>query len=216
MWAWLVSAVAGFATFLTYLGYGYLDSWHGIGTLLLLPVFVVGMVRSRHLAAGPLQLRRLRRPAVALEARSPQTWGLIVLLAGAAATAVGGLTIMWVGVTDTFVPEDLEFMGLSAQQLRDINPRLVPLLAHDRAGFGGDVFTMGLTTFLCLWCAPPARHLHQAVAIAGAASLGAALGVHGAVSYTDIGHLTPALGAAVMLVAGLVLSRRSRTPVLVT
>lgn len=161
------------------------------------------MVRSRRLLTGPLEPRRLWRPAAPLHARSPQTWGIIVLLSGAASTAVGGLSIMWVGVTDTFVPEDLEFIGLSAQQLREVNPRLIPLLAHDRAGFGGGVFTMGLTTFLCLWCAPPARHLHQAVAIAGAASLGAALGVHGAVRYTDFGHLTPALGAAVILVVGL-------------
>lgn len=57
-WAWLVSGTVGFATFLTYLGYGYLDSWHGIGTLLMLPVFVAGMVRSRRLA-GPLDPRTL-------------------------------------------------------------------------------------------------------------------------------------------------------------
>src|SRR5262245_34028774 len=41
-WAWwllLVSGTAGFASFLAYLGYGYLDTWHGIGTLLLLPVY---------------------------------------------------------------------------------------------------------------------------------------------------------------------------------
>ena len=97
-------------------------------------------------------------------------------------------------------------MGLSAAELRAVNPRLVPLLAHDRAGFGGGVLTLGLTTMLCLWCAPLSRHLHQAVALGGLASVTAALGVHFVVGYTDAWHLLPAALASVSLIAGLVLS----------
>ena len=41
-WALLVSGVVGFGRFLTYLGYGYVDTWHGSATLVLLPCFVVG------------------------------------------------------------------------------------------------------------------------------------------------------------------------------
>ena len=195
-WAWVVSAAAGFASFLAYLGYGYLDTWHGIGTLLLLPVLVLGLVRSR---------RRLRSDAPTA-VRPP--WGHAVLLLGAAATAAGGLTILWVGVTDTFVAEDLEFIGLTADQVRAVNPHLEPLIAHDRAGFGGAVFTMGLTTLLCVWFAPPSRHLHEAVAIAGGISLAAAIGVHGFVGYTDFQHLLPGLGALALLIAGLGLAAR--------
>jgi len=47
-WAWwllLVSGLEGFGSFLAYLGYGYLDTWHGIATLALLPCFVLGLVR---------------------------------------------------------------------------------------------------------------------------------------------------------------------------
>jgi hypothetical protein len=205
-WVWLISGSAGFASFLSYLGYGYLDSWHGVGTLLLLPLFVMGMVRTRRLVPGPLDPRCLVRPGRWLARRDRYAAGRFLLLVGAAGTAVGGLTILWVGVTDTFVPEDLEFMGLSADQLRAINPRLVPLMAHDRAGFGGGVFTMGLTTALCLWCGRSTRHLYQAVALAGVASLTAALGVHGVVGYTDVGHLLPAAAAAVTLLIGLALA----------
>src|SRR5207249_1559084 len=43
-WAMLLSALAGFASFLTYLGYGYLDLWHGRATMALLPFFVLGMI----------------------------------------------------------------------------------------------------------------------------------------------------------------------------
>lgn len=206
-WTWLVTGIAGFGSFLAYLGYGYLDTWHGMGTLLLLPVFVTGMVRSRALVAAPGSLRWVLRPPAWIRERDRFALGRLILLLGAGGTAIGGLTILGVGVTDTFVPEDLEFMGLSAAQLHGINPRLASLIAHDRAGFGGGVLTMGLTTCLCLWGGQPSRHLHQAVALAGGLSLTAALGIHGVVGYTDFGHLLPALAGAAALVTGLGFSR---------
>lgn len=58
-WAWwtfLVSGICGFASFLTYLGYGYLDTWHGIATLFLLPLFAAGLWRAR---PATLQVRDL-------------------------------------------------------------------------------------------------------------------------------------------------------------
>lgn len=202
-WIWLVSGTIGFATFLSYLGTGYLDTWHGVGTGLLLPVWITGMVRCWRLVDGPLTLQSLRRHGGWFGATDRFAVGRLLLLLGAAATAAGGLAILRVGLGETFVPEDLEFMGVTASQLRALNPHLVPLLAHDRAGFGGGVLTLGMTTMLCLWCAPLSRHLHQAVAVAGVASLTAALGVHFFVGYTDPWHLLPAVLAAAALLAGL-------------
>ena len=49
-WAWwaiAISGTAGFLSFLAYLGYGYLDTWHGAATLFLAPVFVGGLVMTR-------------------------------------------------------------------------------------------------------------------------------------------------------------------------
>jgi hypothetical protein len=49
-WAWwtfLLSGLAGFGSFLAYLGYGYLDSWHGLATLGLLPLYIGGLVLTR-------------------------------------------------------------------------------------------------------------------------------------------------------------------------
>ncbi|MBV9302504.1 MAG: hypothetical protein JOY53_10355 [Acidobacteriaceae bacterium] len=46
-WALLFSGSIGFLAFLTYLGQGYLDTWHGVATLFLLPVFVTGLWRAR-------------------------------------------------------------------------------------------------------------------------------------------------------------------------
>ena len=211
-WVWLVTGAAGFATFLAYLGYGYLDTWHGLGTLFLLPVFLAGMWRSRRLV-GPIDVRRaFRGDEGAARLSGRPEWGRVVLLGGAAATAIAGLVILRIGVTDTFVPEDLEFIGMSAEDLRAVNPRLVPLIAHDRAGFGGGVFTLGLTTLLCLWCGRPSRHLRQAVATAGLLSLSAALGVHMTVGYTDLWHLLAPVGAAALLLVGLALWRVTPSP----
>src|SRR5215471_59573 len=65
-WAWwliLVSSLAGFASFLAYLGYGYLDTWHGLATLLLIPFFITGLFKSRALIHQPRGLATLVKPA---------------------------------------------------------------------------------------------------------------------------------------------------------
>jgi hypothetical protein len=204
-WAWwtlLLSGTIGFLGFLSYLDSGYLDTWHGIGTLLLLPLFVLGLVRSRVLLRGPVSLRRLGGVAPWLQGRNRIVLGRAILLLGALATAAGGLAILRVGLGNTFVPEDLEFIGLTADELRGINPRLVPLLAHDRVGFGSGVLTLGITTAACLWFGELSRHLHQAVLTAGIVSLAAAFTVHFAVGYTDFWHLVPPSVAALCLLTG--------------
>jgi hypothetical protein len=117
-----------------------------------------------------------------------------------------------VGITDIFVPEDLAFMGLSVEQLQAGNPRLVPLMAHDRAGFGGAVFTLGLTGSFCLWCTPMTRALWEAMLVSGG-GLAAAIGVHGFVGYTDLWHLASALAAAASMIIGLALTSPSVLPV---
>src|SRR5262245_62395635 len=56
-WAWwlfLVSGGIGFGSFFTYLGYGYLDTWHAAATLALLLCYVAGLLRSYPMLRGPL------------------------------------------------------------------------------------------------------------------------------------------------------------------
>jgi hypothetical protein len=110
-------------------------------------------------------------------------------------------------MTVVFVPQDLAYMGMSAEELRAVSPRLVPLIAHDRAGFGGGVCCLGILLGFCVWCAAPSRSLWQVLCVAGVVGFVCAIGVHPAIGYTDFIHLLPAyIGAAVMAV-GLMLTQ---------
>lgn len=203
-WAWwtlVASGTVGFLTFLSYLGYGYLDTWHGIGTVLLLPVFVAGLILTRR--SGVIQVPSSQAQVTALrEWRNPLQLGRLILLIGALGTLVGGVIILSIGVSHVFVPEDLHFIGRGAEDLAEISPKLIPLIAHDRAGFGGAVATMGFTTFLSLSFARPSRSLFEVIGLAGSVSLLAAFAIHFAVGYDDAWHLAPPAAAALSLMIG--------------
>jgi hypothetical protein len=107
-----------------------------------------------------------------------------------------GAVILVLGTSEVFVAEDLAFMGLTREGLDAVNPRLVPLIAHDRAGFGGGLATTGLILLACAWYARPARAFHQALLLAGIAGFGCAIGVHFVEGYTNPIHLAPAFAGA--------------------
>lgn len=206
-WAWWALATSGglgFASFLTYLGYGYLDSWHGAATVALLPIFVVGMVQVwRSLPPG------LKRPTTLLVPAVPLNPGRCCLLAAALGIVGAGSTITAIGMTTVFVPQDLAFMNLTADHLHAINPRLVPLIAHDRAGFGGGLCSGGIALLAVVWCSPPSRSLWQLLALVGTFGFTCAILVHFMIGYTDVVHLFPAVAGAALYASGLALSYRA-------
>lgn len=211
-WAWwtfVISGVIGFGSFLTYLGYGYLDEWHGMATMALLPVFVLGLVLS-HLGLrgpGPRGPAALLRPGARAWLWSPAGRGRIAVTFTAMGMILGGLTIMTVGMTSVFVPTDLEFMQVTRADLDGWNPRLVSLIAHDRAGFGGGLCSGGLTVLLSLWCGarPRAWGLWIALLLAGSVGFATAIGIHPIVGYTSFVHLAPAYAGAIAFVIGMAL-----------
>jgi hypothetical protein len=200
-WALAMSGLAGFLSFLSYLGYGYLDTWHGAATLALLPIFVAGLVRARG-------LRRKRVDSMPFDVRSGTGIGRGLLLLSSAGISAAGLTIMTVGMTRVFVPQDLEFIGVTREAIGTINPHLLPLLAHDRAGFGGALLSFGIGMFACVRYARPSRALWQALAIAGIIGFGAAIGVHPAIGYLSFSHLAPAVLGCLTFASGLALAAR--------
>ena len=140
-WAWwtlLLSGVVGFLSFLAYRIYGYLDSWHGVATAALLPLFVGGIWKSRGLLPAQREgWRSLLRPVMPMALGTRVGFGRACLLFVGAGMALAGSVITILGSTVVFVPQDITYLGFSAAQLNAINPHLVPLIAHDRAGFGG-------------------------------------------------------------------------------
>ncbi len=205
-WAWFaftVSGSTGFLSFLAYLGYGYLDSWHGVATLALLPCFVVGQVRSFS-RASRLATPWIRSPQAAI-APIQLRHGRSRILATGVGMIMAGVAILIIGMTRVFVPEDLAFIGLTRDVLQGINQRLIPLIAHDRAGFGGGLISSGLLVIICAWYAPPSRSYWQATAIAGIAGFGCAIAVHFVEGYTDSFHLAPAFAGALLFAFGSVL-----------
>lgn len=204
-WAWwvfVISGISGFGSFLAYLGYGYLDSWHGVATLFLLPTQILGLVISRRHLKQPAGAETLLRPGARPKTGTVFGIGRTLLLGTGAGLVLAGLTIGIIGMTNVFVPQDLRYIGLTARELAAINPRLVPLIAHDRAGFGGGIATCGLIMLFCVWCGRPSRSLWQAIVLAGSSGFVTAIGVHPLIGYMDFTHLAPAYTGAAMFLGG--------------
>ena len=198
-WALAISGGAGFLSFLAYLGYGYLDTWHAAATLVLAPLYVFALLRTR-------RLREERVRPAPLDFRSRGGRGRALLLAATLGIVAAGLTITTVGMTMVFVPQDLEFMKVTVAELRALNVRLVPLVAHDRAGFGGALVSCGLAMFFAVLYGRPSRSLWQALTIAGILGFTTAIGVHGLIGYNDATHVGPAVFGAFVFFTGLAVS----------
>jgi hypothetical protein len=205
VWAWwslVFSGTIGFLAFLTYLGQGYLDTWHGITTLFLLPVFAGGLWRSRPRQPGVGSVWHAQHHGENKFARS----GRFLLALTALGLTVAGMTIAIFGVTTVFVPSDLRFIGLDLSDLRRISPMLIPVISHDRAGFGGGLCSIGCFLLFVSRCAELNRSLVQIVAVMGVMGFGCAIGVHFAVGYLYFFHLLPAFaGFALFLIADMLL-----------
>lgn len=191
-WAWwslISSGSIGFLAFLTYLGQGYLDTWHGVATFFLLPVFVAGLWCSRPTDSSIRAVWKQRPATISPSGR----WGRILLGVCAIGLMLAGGTIAIFGMTTVFVPSDLRFIGLSISKLVQISPVLIPLISHDRAGFGGGLCSIGCLLLFMARCADLNRNFAEIVAVMGCAGFGFAIGVHFVVGYRDFLHLLPAL-----------------------
>jgi hypothetical protein len=204
-WAQLsvwVSAFTGFATFFMFLGFDYLDPFHAFVTVALLQLLLLG-VHARLGTYTPDVATALRGDA----AWRRSLWGQLLLIVHACGLLGAGATISCIGVTHVFVHEDLDFMQTTAEALRAI-PRLVPLVAHDRATFGGMLLASGCVFLLpALWgFRNGSAWLWWTMLIAGLPAYAAAIGVHYAVGYTNVVHLLPAFTGLVVFSIGMGLS----------
>jgi hypothetical protein len=199
-WASLVlasSALVGFAGFFLFLGHGYFDPLHATVWVILFPLLLLGM-RVRNAAPPRVPVPDLRNDRAWRKAQWGQ-FGFVVMGVGLLGA---GLTIATVGVTQVFVPQDLAFLCTTPAALSAANPRLITLIAHDRAGLGGTLLSCGTAVLLLsLWgVRRGAGWVWWTLLLAGAVGFGAALGVHVVIGYLDFWHLLPAyLGLAIFV-----------------
>lgn len=198
-----ISAVTGFISFFLFLGYGYLDTFHAFVTGALLQLLLLG-VHARLGAYIPATRPDLRSDWI----WRSSLWGQLLLIIHGFALLAAGVAISTVGVTQVFVHEDLEFMRTTAETLHAANARIVPLVAHDRATFGGMLLASGWAFLLpALWgYRRGAAWLWWTILIAGLPAYAAAIGVHFAVGYLSLMHLLPAFGGLALFLLGLILS----------
>lgn len=199
-----LSACTGFATFFFFLGFGYLDPFHAFVTAALLQLLLMG-IHSRLGTYTPAAAPPLRGDA----AWERSLWGQLLLVVHGFTLLGAGAVISAIGVTRVFVPEDLEFMRTTAGALLDAHPRLVPLVAHDRATLGGMLLAAGWLFLLpVLWGFRRGESwLWWSLLLAGLCGHLGALGIHFAVGYLDLLHLLPVFGGLALLLLGLGLSR---------
>jgi len=195
------SCLVGFPSYFLYLGYGFFDPLHAAATIVLLPMFLLSMRRNPDRpcrGAVTLTNDRLWRRAM---------WGQLCFVVLGIALAIWGLTIAGYGVSRVFVQTDLAFMQVTPAELDAFNPRLIPLIAHDRAGFGGALFADAVALLItALWGIQIGRSwLWRTLCFGGAPAFFSALSVHFDIGYTDFVHLLPAWFAVALYITGLIL-----------
>jgi dihydroorotate dehydrogenase len=202
-WAWLtvvISAAAGYLSFFLFLGFGYFDPFHAFVTAVSFPLLLLGIHAPLGGREQPLtpDLHNDWRWRLGL-------WGQLLFVIHGVMLIAAGFTISYIGATCVFVAEDMQFLCTADGVLQAAHPQLVPLVAHDRASFGGMLVTCGLATLLpAMWGFHRGRAwLWAALVGAGAVAYVATIAVHLAVGYTSNWHLLPAyFGFAALGIGG--------------
>ncbi|WP_248930410.1 hypothetical protein [Paenibacillus hamazuiensis] len=199
--ALMTSCAVGFSSFFLYLGYGYFDPLHALVAAILLPMFILSM-------RGHTDEPSRRPPNVHNDRdwRLAQ-WGQLMMVVVGFGLALGGAVISFIGITDVFVPTDLAFLCATPEMLKELNERIIPLIAHDRAGFGGALFSDAIAiSAAALWGVQKGeRWLWWMFLLGGLPGFFAGFSVHAIIGYTDFIHLLPAYFAFAVYVLGLVL-----------
>jgi hypothetical protein len=206
-WSWardafLVSGWTGFPTLLYFLGHGFVEPLHTAATLVLLPMFVTATWRH------PSPQWTVRPEGSARERNRALTGQLLFVLVGVG-LFVGGATVSVAGLTDVFVASDLRYLGTTSDALQAANSRLLPFVAHDRAGFGGALMSAAAAiTLLSAWgWRRGEAWVWWTLALAAAAGFVPVVVTHSTMGYLDFWHLAPVYVGVGMTVVALALSR---------
>ncbi|WP_342039401.1 dihydroorotate dehydrogenase [Gracilibacillus kekensis] len=197
-----VAAVSGFLGIFLFIGFGYFDWLHLLFWLVLLPFYMKGFFSTRGISGTPTsnnkRNHRIWKKAV---------WGQFLFVILGFSFVLGGIVISLYGVTSVFVSTDLLYLCMTPEQLQSFNDRLIPVIAHDRAGFGSALLSVGLLVLmLSLWGFQQGKKwMWWAYLVGGLPAFITAISIHIAIGYTTFMHLLPAYFAIVIYIGGLVL-----------
>ncbi|SEG97845.1 hypothetical protein SAMN05444920_11185 [Nonomuraea solani] len=201
--AYLVSGWIGFAAVLYLFAHGYAEPLHLVLTAVLLPMFVAA---SRRSPDGPRWTARPDGPE--RERRRALTGQLLMVVTGIGLFA-GGVAVSAVGLTDVFVAGDVAYLGAGADDLDAVNERLMPFIAHDRAGLGGGLMAAAAAiTALSAWgWRRGEAWVWWTLAPAAAAGFVPAVVTHLSIGYVDLWHLSPVFLGMALTGTALALAR---------
>ena len=210
-WRWAkfgfgVAGAVGFPTFFLFLGYGFFDPLHFAVAGGFFPLYLLALVRPEvppTWTASVAENETARRRAVV---------GQSLMISVSLGVIAAGVVIMTIGLRDVLIPSDRVYLGASQSYFRQqLDGRLLRFVAHDRAGFGGALTSLGvgsLTLSMWGWRAGE-RSTWWCTFLATLFGFGPALAIHGAIGYTDALHLLPAYLGLAMVGLALLLSRES-------
>ncbi len=201
--AYLVSGAIGFAAVPYLFTHGYVEPLHTALAVVLLPMFLAAARRPRE---RPRWTSRPDGPEP--ERRRALTGQLLMVITGIGLFA-GGVAVSAVGLGGVFVPSDLEYLGAGPDTLRAAGTRLLPFIAHDRAGFGGALLAAAAAiTLLSAWgWRRGEAWVWWTLALAAVAGFVPAVLTHLAIGYVDLWHLAPVLFGMALTATALTLSR---------
>lgn len=207
-WHWaegvgLLSAGTGVLAFFSFLGFGYLEPFHAFVTGVLTQ-FWIAAFRSRldpptHMPQPALRETPAWRRAL---------WGQLCWVLFGFGLLLAGAAITLIGINGVFVPSDLAFMGSTTAKIDVLSPRLLPLIAHDRATVGNMLIASGLL-YLCsaLWAFRRGeRWFWWMLLLSTLPAFACVIWVHLHVGYIDALHLAPVWGAIALVALGAALS----------
>ncbi len=113
-------------------------------------------------------------------------------------------------MSGVFVQTDIAYICMNPEQITAINERLIPVIAHDRAGLGSALISVGLLVMmLALWGFQEGqRWVWYTFLLGGLPAFSAAILIHYVIGYTSFIHILPAYVAMVLFGSGLWLSKK--------
>ncbi|WP_054712574.1 hypothetical protein [Bacillus sp. JCM 19041] len=197
------AAIIGFLGILLFIGFGYFDWLHGLFWLLLMPIYYFSWKEGKQATASPFSNHGENDRAWKLG-----LYGQLMFVILGFSILIGGIVISTIGVSNVFVDTDLTFLCMTPQMLNELSETLIPVIAHDRAGFGSALVSVGLLVLMIsLWgFRKGERWIWNTLALGALPAFIAGIGTHFYIGYTTFIHLLPVYFLVGLYILGLVFS----------